>query len=104
MHALTRFPRAKRSAKAREWGARGNASQADDRLARGVDADTLHRRALDDRRGRIVRSGIITKAASVTMWEIRHSLRGRVNQYDVIFNGRLSRTCGRRGIPAEYRP
>lgn len=68
------------------------------------DADTLRRRALEDRRGGLVRHGVILKSGVEWHWEIRYSVKGRSDQFDVIFNGLLERTCGKRGIPAEYRP
>ncbi len=65
-----------------------------------VDADTLRMRALHDRRGTLIRSGVLIRwhgdGLRVVPWEIRHSLRGRVNQVDCIRCGVLRRTCSLR--------
>lgn len=57
--ALLRYPRRERRAVAQSWARRSHATQAAARIARGPDADTLHRRALHDARGQVVRAGVI---------------------------------------------
>lgn len=59
---------------------------------REVPADTARSRALADARGQVLREGITYRATGVTPWQIRRSLRGRVNQIDVVVNGVVWRT------------
>lgn len=96
--ALYRYPKNERRPIAREWAHRSNAAQTVARQVRGVDADTLHRRALHDARGQLLRHGCTFTASGVVEWEIRRSRSGRVNQLDVFVSGRLWRTAGARRI------
>ena len=63
-----------------------------------------HMRALHDRKGKVIAEGTSYAEGKEVAWVIRHSLNGRCDQFDVIVNGYLSRTCGRRAIPAHLRP
>lgn len=104
MQALLRYPRRLRRAKAREWAYRSHAAQSAARLERGPDADTLYRRALDDRRGTVIREGVLYRGdGRAQSWQVRHSIDGRVDQYDVVLDGALWRTGGRRML-AQWLP
>ena len=61
-----------------------------------VDADTVRRRALDDARGLLLREGVTYRAGGETHWQLRRSLRGRVNQVDLVVDGVVWRTGARR--------
>jgi hypothetical protein len=69
-----------------------------------ADADTLRMRALSDSKGAILRHGVHYTSNKETRWAIARSATGRANQLDVIFDGKLSRTCGPRSLPPELRP
>jgi hypothetical protein len=99
MQALKRLPRKERSAKAREWGAKGLAAQAAARIERGPDAETVRKRALDDRRGLCIRRGTTYRAdGSTVAWWISHSIVGRSDQFDIVVDNRLWRTGGMRKV------
>jgi hypothetical protein len=99
--ALLRYPRRQRKAVARRWAHRSNAVQAAARLARGLDFKTVHRRALDDARGDVVREGVTYHGTGrVTAWQIRRSVRGRVDQLDIVVDGVVWRTGGPRRVRA----
>jgi hypothetical protein len=61
-------------------------------MERGPDAETVRWRALDDARGQILAHGCRYSASGAVVWEIRRSLRGRINQVDLILAGKLWRT------------
>lgn len=92
MDALKLYPRHKRRAVAREWGRRSQAVQAEARKTREPDFQTARLRALHDRRGELIREGTSYKAGRVHDWRIVRSLRGRINQVDLIIDGQLWRT------------
>ena len=95
MQALLRYPRRQqRSAVAREWGRRGLAVQAKAARERGPDAETVRRRALDDRRGNVLRHGHTYRAGKVVAWQIRRSVAGRTDQYDIVIDGAVWRSGG----------
>lgn len=99
MHALTRYPKHLRRAKAREWGARGNAAQQAARMAREPDFYTQRKRALHDARGQIVRHGITYHGdGRETQWCVRRSISGRTDQFDIVANGRVWRIGGPRRV------
>lgn len=99
--ALYRYPRgSRRQAAAREWGRRSGIARRALRLAAGPDADTLRRRALADRRGRLV-CAIYARGSELIL---RHSVAGRIDQFDILIDGSLWRTCGPRRLPAWLRP
>ena len=101
MVALLRYPRSQRRAVARTWAYRSQAVQSASRLVRGPDADTLHRRALHDARGQIVREGVTYCGdGRVVPWCVRRSLTGRVDQFDIVVNGSVWRTGGARRLIA----
>lgn len=101
--ALYRYQKRERRAVAQEWARRSNVAQAASRIDRGVDAETLRRRALDDARGQVLREGVTYRASGVTRWRVVRSVLGRTNQRDVILNGQLFKTCGPRRLPAWLR-
>ena len=88
---------------ARAWGLRGAESRQRKREMLGVDAETLHRRALHDARGQVLREGVTYSAAGAQCWQVIRSVRGRTNQRDVLINGQLFKTCGPRRLPAWLR-
>jgi hypothetical protein len=50
-------------------------------------------RALNDKRGELIREGINYRAdGSIHTWRIIRSLRGRINQVDLIIDGQHWRT------------
>lgn len=100
---LYRYPQSMRRKMASVWGKRGAASRALTRAECGIDAETAHRRALDDARGQLIREGRTYSASGVKHWRVIRSVRGRVNQRDVIVNGELFKTCGPRRLPAWLR-
>lgn len=104
MVALKHIPKHLRSAKAREWAHRSNAVQAARRIARGVDAETARRRALDDARGAVLREGCTYTTAGDTQWQVRRSITGRSDQFDLVANGEVARTAGKRRLPLRFRP
>jgi hypothetical protein len=94
MQALLRYPRSQRRAVAQAWARRSHAAEAAARLARPPDAETERRRALDARRGQLVREGVTYRATGPVAWRITHSLHGRSDQYDIHLDGKLWRTGG----------
>lgn len=92
-------------AKMRAWARRSNEAQAAARLLREPDFETQRRRALEDRRGTVVREGATYSASGVTHWQVRHALRpGRVDQFDLVADGAVVRTCCARRLPRRFRP
>ncbi len=55
-------------------------------------------------KGQVLRSGVYWKDGNEWHWQVRRSLRGRVNQYDFVSNGRIIATCGARELPKDFRP
>lgn len=49
-------------------------------------------RALHDRRGELIREGTSYRAGRVHDWRIVRSVRGRINQVDLLIDGQLWRT------------
>lgn len=95
--ALQRYPRAQRRAIAQEWAKRSHAAQATARMAREPDAETQRRRALDDQRGTVLRTGITYHPdGSTTPWQIVRARIGRVNQVEILVDGRAWRRCSLR--------
>ena len=64
----------------------------------------MRMRALWDAKGKVLREGCTYTADGETKWAVRRSLRGRVNQIDLMANGEVVRCCGRRGLPRRFRP
>ena len=60
---------------------------------RPVDADTLRRRAADDRRGSVVLAGHLNSAAGAVPFSLRWSTAGRSDQLDLFVDGRLRLTA-----------
>lgn len=104
MQALLRFPKEIRSEKAREFSARGAAVRAQRRIEKGVDADTLRARALDDARGMVEREGASYGSTGEHHWAIRRTVCGRVNQKDFMLDGCLISTAGVRKLCEPMRP
>lgn len=92
MQALQNIPRRKRSAVAREWGLRSQAVQAEARKDREPDFHTTRLRALHDRRGELIREGVSYRNGREISWRIIRSVRGRINQVDLLLDGQLWRT------------
>lgn len=87
-----------------ELGKAWAASRGRKRVASGVDAETLRRRALDDERGEVMRHGCAYTATTETAWHVVRSVGGRVTQFDLVANGSIVRTAGRRRLPKRFRP
>ena len=88
-------PPSERSAVSAAW----NKAKAQKRMERGADADTLRRRALHDARGQIMREGVTYFGdGRVVPWSVRRSVRGRVDQFDMIVGARVWRTGGVRKV------
>ena len=66
-------------------GKRSQAIQRENRLTRELDADTLRQRAIYDRRGRLA---FMITCDGETFY-IQHSVCGRCDQYDVIYQGEI---------------
>lgn len=97
--------RLRRRLRAQQMARRSNEVQATKRLNREPDADTLRWRALWDAKGSPTdRAGCTYTSGGEIHWEVRRSLRGRTNQYDLIANGSLVKTCGRRRMPRRFGP
>ena len=55
-------------------------------------ADDVYRRMLDDRRGYVVREGVTYKGTGeVVPWQVRCSVNGRVDQFDVVYSRHLAK-------------
>ena len=93
--ALYRYPKAERRAVAREWSRRAAVKRRAACAERGPDAETLAWRAKQDRRG----LPVLTIYSAGTVCTVAHSVAGRSDQFDVMLNGSLWRTCGRRFLP-----
>jgi hypothetical protein len=102
--ALLRYPRSERRAVARDWGRRSQVAQAAKRMERGPNAETVRRRALHDARGDVIREGITYRGdGRIIPWCVRRALGGRVNQVEIVVDGRVWRTGGARRIAALLR-
>lgn len=73
-------------------------------MERGPDADTMRWRALYDAKGQVLREGVCWRNGVEIRWQVRRSVSGRVNQFDLISNGRVIQTCGARQLAKEFRP
>lgn len=62
------------------------------------DAETLRRRAADDRRGQVILRGTVQTAAGPQPLLICWSTTGRIDQLDVVIAGRVLATAAARGI------
>lgn len=104
MLALKRVPWRFRQAKAREWGRRGHEAKAHLRAERGPAFDTLLAQAKQDRRGMVLHSGHLYRAdGRVQLWQVRWSVAGRCDQFDILLDGRVWKTGGRERV-AEWLP
>ena len=91
----------KRKALGREWGLRSAKAWK----PRDPDYETIRKRALDDRRGTVLREGMTYHGdGRITKWHIRHSINGRTDQFDLVANGRVWLCSGPRKIPRDFRP
>ncbi len=102
MVALKRYPKRERRAVAQRWGRLGNEAQQRIRNERGPDADTMRKRALHDARGELVSDGASYINGKERSWQITRSFSGRTDQFDVVINGSLRDTCGRRKLCSTY--
>lgn len=63
------------------------------------DADTLRWHAFEEARGKVLREGVTFAAGQEPRpWQVRRSVKGRVNQVDIVCDGALVRTLGRRRL------
>jgi hypothetical protein len=69
-------------------------------MLRGLDDETLRRRALEDARGTVLREGCTYCAAGELRWQVVRSIEGRTDQRDVTINGAIFKTCGPRRLPS----
>lgn len=77
------------------WGKHSVEARSAARVSDGVDAETLHRRALHDAKGQTIREGCTYTANAVRPWLLRRSLHGRTDQVDLLIAGDVVRTFGR---------
>lgn len=62
-------------------------------MKRGPDADTVRLRALHDARGTVLREGVTYGGdGRIVPWCVRRSVAGRVNQVDIVADGRVWHT------------
>lgn len=94
--ALRRYSREERRSVSQVWARRSLRVQRSARRTRGPDDVTVRWRARQDARGQVLREGHTYRATGVVHWLVRRSVRGRVNQVDIVVDGRVWRTCGRR--------
>jgi hypothetical protein len=57
-----------------------------------ADADTMRLRALHDRRGELIREGMSYRNGREISWRILRSIRGRINQVDLLIDNQHWRT------------
>ena len=99
MAALLRHPKHLRRLKAREFGRRSVESRRRKAIERGPDFETLIWRAKQDRKGTVVREGVLYRAdGRVQQWAIRHALRGRSDSYEILLDGAVWKRGGPRVI------
>ena len=99
-HALAR---ANKQHFGRLGGIRSQQVQAEQRLSREIDADTLLARARHDARGQIVREGHTYTAKRVYHWQVVRSAVGQHRQYDLLVDGKRRATLGVRGMAKRIR-
>jgi hypothetical protein len=104
MEALKRYPKYQRRAIAQEWARRSHVAQQIKRNAIGPDPETLRKREQFDTKGTILREGCTYTATGETIWQVRRSIVGRVDQLDLVANGETIRTSGPRRLPRRFRP
>ena len=103
--ALYRYPKSMRSEVAQTWGERSGLAHHRIRDRKGVDAETRQARHRHDAKGQIVREGATYHGdGRVTLWCVRRSLRGSVDQFDFVANGVIKLTAGPRRFPLRIRP
>lgn len=91
----------KRREVGREWSLRSAASWT----PQDPDYETLCKRALWDRKGKIIREGTTYHGnGQVTNWQVRHALSGRTDQFELVANGGVFKRGGPRKIPRDFRP
>ena len=88
----------------RELGRKRGLASAKAWKPREADADTLRFRSLSDARGKILREGVCYKSGVEMVWQVRRSIAGRTDQFDLMSNGRVIQTCGKRKLPKQFRP
>ena len=95
MEALLRYPKHQRRAKAQEWAKWSHANRKPAELP----LEDKIKRALWDRKGAVIREGVTYCGdGRIVQWAIRHSLAGKSNQLDVLVDGFLYLTAGKRRI------
>lgn len=90
----------------RTWGERSAAAKSAARTSSAPDGETLHRRALADARGQIVRAGFSVVAGRWVDWCVRRAMApgSRTNQFEFVAAGRVKLTAGPRRFPRRIRP
>ncbi len=61
-------------------------------MARDTDADTLRQRAIYDRRGKVIITGVTQTELGPQRCSIAHSVAGRSDQYDLTIDGQIVAT------------
>lgn len=92
-----------RVALGRKWGLASAESRNRQRLARGIDWHTQRMRAAHDAKGQVLREGTSYRYGRTTNWQIVRSVFGRVNQFDLVINGRVWRTGSIRSAQSAVR-
>lgn len=67
--------------------------------ANNLTADDFYHRMLHDRRGYVIREGVTYKGdGQVIPWQVCYSINGRTDQFDILVNGNVWKTCGQRRL------
>lgn len=90
----------------RKWGRASAQARERQRTHTPPDGETLHRRALADARGQIVRAGFSVVAGRWVNWCVRRAMLpgSRTNQFEFVASGRVKLTAGPRRFPRRIRP
>lgn len=91
-------------ARCRRRGKESQRVQAAGRVGREVDVDTLRWRARADARGLVLREGRTYSARGVAHWVVRRAVWGRVDQFELVVNGRVRLCAGPRRFPKHFKP
>lgn len=54
-------------------------------------------------KGQVLREGVCWRNGAEIRWMVRRSVAGKVNQLDLVSNGRVVQTCGARKLAKEFR-
>lgn len=72
--------------------------QRKDRATRIIEVDTVRMRTLDSARGSTIRHGVTYTANAAVSWEIRSSVKGRLDQVDLVLDGEVAAITGLRNL------